>query len=256
MKKGNETFAQLLNSFSYNFDLRTVFEDFLALSMCAVTQHPGKGKSHYEDLYLQTITPYKGNELRHQFPKAFASLITEMERDKGSSQGNDILGNFYEQNFTRKNSGQFFTPWPVCRFMAQCTIAEGPVESRPMRVLDPACGSGRTLLAGAEILGPGHKYFGIDIDHTCVKMSALNLFLNGIFGSEVMCADALVPESFRISYKISMFPFGIFRIEQREQSHLWHLYNASFKEMSAGPKQEKGPSEVKSEPMLQQLKLF
>lgn len=53
MKQKNETFAQLLNGFGYHYDLRTVFEDFLTLSMCAVTQHPGKGKSHYEDLYLQ-----------------------------------------------------------------------------------------------------------------------------------------------------------------------------------------------------------
>lgn len=180
-----------------------------------------------------------------------------MEHSKGSGQGNDVLGNFYEQNFSRKNSGQFFTPWPACKFMAQCTVADQPETENPLRVIDPCCGSGRTLLAAAETLGPGQDYFGIDIDHTCVKMTALNLFLNGVFGSEVMCADALMPHSFNISYKISMLPFGIFRVEEREHSRLWHMYNACYKDMMAAAAQsDKKPSDVQAQSLMQQLKLF
>ena len=228
MKSKLETFTSLMDSFTYRYDLRSVFEDFLTMSMCAVSQIPGAGKSQYEDLYMETIAKYAKDELRHVFPKLFAALVLEMEDRSTSSCGNDVLGHYYELHFSKKNSGQFFTPMPICEFMAHCVCGERTEETK--RVLDPTCGSGRMLLASSSILGPGHEYYGIDLDHTCVKMAALNLFLNGRFGSEVMCADALLPGDFRISYVISMLPLGIFRVEQKEQSKLWHLYRNSFPE--------------------------
>ena len=259
MKSQAPSFAQLLEPFRYHYDLRTVFEDFLTMSLCAVTQNPLKAKSHYEDLYLQTIAPYKNDELRHQFPKAFARLVHEMETGLNSGSGNDVLGEYYQQNFYKKHSAQYFTPWPVCEFMARCTLAESRQKEGPLRVIDPTCGSGRMILAGAKVLGPGHEYYGIDLDHTCVKMAALNLFLNGVFGSEVMCADALMPGSFRCSYKISFLPFGIFRIEDRERSALWHSYNATFKSMAepvAATSSVPEFSETKEPSKGQQLRLF
>jgi len=74
-----------------------------------------------------------------------------------------------------------------------------------LRILDPARNSGRMLLAAHRIHGSEHEYYGIDIDRTCVKMTALNLFLNGIWNSEVLCANALLPEDFVIAYNISLF---------------------------------------------------
>jgi type I restriction-modification system DNA methylase subunit len=99
---------------------------------------------------------------------------------------------------------------------------------QPLRFIDLCCGSGRMLLAGAQFSGKQHHFYGIDLDITCVKMAAINLFLNGIFHCEIMCANALSPDDFRISYKLSFLPFGIFRIENKEQSELWHLYKNSF----------------------------
>ena len=255
MKKENQSFAELLEPFRYHYTLRTVFEDFLTMSLCAVTQHPLKGKSHYEDLYMQTIEPYKTHDLRHQFPKAFASLVAEMEDRKGSTQGNDVLGEYYEQSFSQGKLGQFFTPWPVCQFMARCTVTPQEESERPLRVIDPCCGSGRLLLAGSEVLGPGHEFYGIDLDHTCVKMAALNLFFNGAFGSEVMCADALKQDDFRVSYKISLLPFGIFRIAEKEQSKLWNMYQVTFKSLTEQKLQSVGIKNPLNN-IGQQLKLF
>ncbi len=227
MKNQQETFASLMGSFAYQHDLRSIFDDFLTMSMCAVTQIPGTGKSHYEELYLETIAKYKNDQLRFHFPKLFAQLVVEMEMRLDDGQGNDVLGDYYEQNFCRKNSGQFFTPWPVCQFMAHSICGEAGETGEVKRVLDPTCGSGRMLLAAARTMGLRHEYYGIDIDHTCVKMSVLNLFLNGIFNSEVMCADALFPDNFCISYKLSFLPLGIFRIEEKEKSRLWRMYKSS-----------------------------
>jgi hypothetical protein len=84
------------------------------------------------------------------------------------------------------------------------------------------------LLAAYRTNGNGHEYYGIDIDRTCVKIAALNLFLNGMWHSEVMCANALAPDDFVISYRISLLPLGIFKIEKKEASKLWQLHKNSF----------------------------
>lgn len=249
-----------MNSFAYRYDLRPVFDDFLTMSMCAVTQIPGAGKSHYEDLYMETVAKYKNDDLRFQFPKLFAQLVAEMELRLDDSQGNDVLGDYYEQNFCRKNSGQFFTPWPICQFMAHSICGDAGQTEEVKRIIDPTCGSGRMLLAAAKIMGWRHKYYGIDLDHTCVRMTALNLFLNGIFHSELMCADALSPDDFRMSYALSFLPLGIFRIEQKENSRLWHMYKNSFeKKQKAFPATDiKLPSESRNDQMrpASQLQLF
>lgn len=225
-----ETFASLLQSHGYRYDLRPVFDDFLTLTLCAFSQNPLTKKSYDEDLYLETINRYPKDMADELFSKLLALLILEMEEGLGSDRGNDVLGNFYEQNFCRKGTGQFFTPWHVCRMMAECVHGgKADTEVERLRILDPSCGSGRTLLAGTKVFGHQHDYFGIDIDLTCVKMTAINLFLNGVFHGEIMCADALSPDDFRVSYRLSFLPFGIFRIDDKEKSRLWHAQCATFK---------------------------
>ena len=56
-------------------------------------------------------------------------------------------------------------------------------------------------------------------------MTVLNLFLNGVFYSEVMCAEVHLPEEYRGGYIVSLVPFGIFRMEDKKKSLLWHLVN-------------------------------
>lgn len=226
-------FAETLHKISHRFPLFTVFDDFLTMSLAACTQNLVTGKSCYEDEYLETIEKYKDTELRHEFPNAFDSLITEMEERVGSSEGNDVLGDFFEQNISNGRNGQYFTPFPVCQLMASithtdATISDSQEEKKPLQILDPSCGSGKMLLAAHRVNGAGHEYYGIDIDRTCVKMTALNLFLNGVWNSEVMCANALNPTDFVISYHISFLPLGIFKIEEKEKSLLWYMHINSF----------------------------
>lgn len=229
MKSKKETFADIMHSFHYRYDLRSVFDDFLTIAICAFSQNLATGKSHDEELYMATIARYKSDEVKNIFPKLLALLILEMEERISSSLGNDVLGDFYEQNLYSARSSQYFTPWTICMFMASCVAGDGKEETdRPLRILDPSCGSGRMLLAGARTRGTEHEYYGIDLDHVCVKMTALNLFLSGIFHGEVMCADALSPDDFRMSYVISFLPFGIFRVTEKERSKLWHLHKNSF----------------------------
>jgi hypothetical protein len=228
LSKGN--FAESLLSISSRFSLFNVFEDFLTMSIAACTQNPQTRKSWYEDEYLNTISPYKDSELRHEFPKAFLYLVQEMEEKKDSSSGNDVLGEFFEQHISNGRKGQFFTPYHLCKCMASIVQGREKAEindleeaDKPKRMIDPCCGSGRMLIASRNVHGALHEYYGIDIDHTCVKMTALNLFFNGVWNSEVMCANALYPGDFVIAYRISLLPLGIFKIEEKKNSKLWHL---------------------------------
>lgn len=258
MKTKQQTFATLIKDFEYRYDLRSVFNDFLTLTTCAFSQNPATGLSYDEDLYLQTIEPYKTDNLRHHFPKMLACLTCEMEDRVGSDTGNDVLGDFYEQHLYRKGASQFFTPWPVCSFMAKASTDSIDVTAtrEPLRVLDPCCGSGRMLLASAKENGPTHEYYGIDIDLTCVKMTAINLFLNGMFHCEVMCGDALSPDDFRGSYKTSFLPFGLFRVAEKEQSYLWLLHKNSFQHMTAQAERSEIVFQGKGISKASQLKLF
>lgn len=227
-----KSFADTLLKIGRRFPLFQVFEDFLTMSIAACTINPKTKLSYYEDEYLSTIASYKDSELRFEFPSAFSCLIIEMEERLEADLGNDILGDFFEQHISNGRNGQFFTPYPVCRLMASITQEsqnEEEIKSqKPLRILDPACGSGRLLLASHGINGVGHEYYGIDIDRTCVKMAALNLFLHGMWNSEVMCANGLNPDDFVISYRISSAPLGIFKIEKKEHSLLWNLQKNSF----------------------------
>lgn len=220
-------FAESILLISHRFSLFTVFDDFLTLAIAACTQNLETRKSWYEDEYLKTIAKYKDLDVRQEFPKAFASLILEMEDRLSSPLGNDVLGEFFEEHISNGRNGQFFTPNHICQLMVAMGHKESE-EKKPLRIIDPTCGSGRMLLASSKLHGQEHEYYGIDIDRTCVKMTALNLFLNGVFNSEVLCANALLPGDFVISYRISFVPLGIFKIENKEDSRLWHLQNNFF----------------------------
>jgi len=225
------TFSETIFKIAHRFSLAQVFDDFLMMAIAACTINPETKLSYYEEEYLTTIAKYKDSDLRFEFPNAFAQFIQEMEERFHSDSGSNVLGEFFEQHISNGRNGQFFTPQHVCDFMASITHSakENNIEdTRPLRILDPACGSGRMLIASHKIMGRGHEYYGIDIDRTCVKMCALNFFLNGIWRSEVMCANALMPNDFVIAYRISLLPLRIFKIEEKENSTLWHLYRNSF----------------------------
>lgn len=224
-KTTSQTFGQLFYSlFAQQYDLRTVFSDFVTMCICTLAMKPGTMHSYYEEDYLKAIQPYREKGLAMQFPILYAKLITEMELRVKSSQGNDVLGEFMEMHLLSKSKSQFFTPWPVCELIAKINCVNIGYEEtfEHKRIIDPACGSGRLLVAGSRELHKYNHYYGIDIDLLCVKVTTINLFLNGIFHGEILCANALDPKnSFVESYGLSFLPFRLFKITKPEESSLW-----------------------------------
>lgn len=120
----------------------------------------------------------------------------------------DVLGPVYETlgaEGHKQYLGQFFTPWPVARMMAEMQLGGAPptgdasaggeerectpemARAKPggglWRLGDPACGAGVMLLAGLSTLRERYgdavlrhwSVTGIDIDRMCARMTALQL---------------------------------------------------------------------------------
>lgn len=221
-----QTFSSLMLECGQRFDLRTVFDDLLTLALCSLSFNPVTGKSHNEQLYAATIQKYADDEVRFLFPEAFALLVDEMDAGRTNGSGLDVVGAFYEEHLFDKYAPQHFPRWEACRLIA--AIIAPKITSRRIRMLDPNCGSGRLLLASAFSAGAEHYYYGITPDKLCMKMSALNLFLNGVFHGEIMCADIRTPGDFQGSYTFSLLPFGVRFVQDKERSPLWKLYRESF----------------------------
>lgn len=206
------------------------------MCLCAFCINPRTGKSYYEDEYIACIQKY---DAPHQklFPELLAKLVLEMEKSAQNGICIDVLGNLYQELFYQARSGQFFTPEPITGFMAEIS---GQATEERLSIIDPCCGSGRMLLSSAKVMGKHHQFFGIDIDLPCVQMTAINLFLNGIFHAEVMCANALKFDDFHISYRTSFLPFGIFRIDDKEQSLLYQIRQSQIEKYAPNAQQQTG----------------
>ncbi len=201
MEKSISSFKAIFEKAVYGSHYTRVFEDFLTICICAFSQNIITGKSFYEDEYMSIIEPYKANNTLKYFPELLNEMVMYMEENKDSPEGNDLLGEFFQQEITHGRNGQYFTPFHICSFMGQIVSGE---ETKSLNILDPACGSGRMLMAKAKNAPIRHNYYGVDIDSLCVKMSAINLFLNGLKG-EVICANSLMPNDFKFGYRIGYF---------------------------------------------------
>jgi len=117
------------------------------------------------------------------------------------------------QNFGDSRKGQYFSPYDVCRLMAEMTgenLAKEIKEKGYVSVNDCCCGSGAMLIAFAE---SAHKqdinyqqnvlFVGQDVDATVARMAYLQLSLLGCAGyiaignslSNPITGDALSPNT-------------------------------------------------------------
>ncbi len=151
------------------------FEDFLHMSLCSLSG------GQMEDQYMATVKKHTGGKPGRRgcdsIAHAFGILVDAMERTR-----KDILGDLFQGAISYGEAGQFLTPETVCQAMASMAIADIDAEDRKQKsVCDPCCGSGRMLLAVAD-LQPHWEFVGQDVDLRCVRMTAINLALRNLYG--------------------------------------------------------------------------
>ncbi|MEO9930126.1 N-6 DNA methylase [Rhodopirellula bahusiensis] len=175
-----------------------VFSDFLTVARCALA-----GQT-MEDEYHETIQKgYTDGEPGGRgidiLKTAFHLMIGAME-----DTGQDVLGDVFQGAITYGENGQFFTPDSVCNLMANLAVPADRTDE-PRTITDPACGSGRQLLAVAKHQ-PHWDFTGRDVDHRCVQMTAINMGLNGLRGWAAW-QNTLTLETQRV-YKVGFNRFG------------------------------------------------
>ena len=137
----------------------------------------------------------------------------------------DFFGGLYEEMYQTRGKasvlGQFFTPEHLCDLLTECA---GSNENR--RINDPACGSGRTLLAHFAHSGfnPKGYYVCEDIDTISVKMCALNMMAHGMRGRVVRHDTLKSPLHFdygfelnEIRYPMPTIYYSVRKIQHRKE---------------------------------------
>jgi type I restriction-modification system DNA methylase subunit len=221
-------FEKLFDKLSYGLSEWSVFNDFL--DMCIYAFSLGK----YEEQYLEIVKRYPKEKV-NQLAELLSLLVfamtgeinsTETSENNFASGTQDILGELYEQRFSSSKSGQFFTPQPIADFMAMAICGDSK-EFEHKTVCDPACGSGRMLLAAKKI-NPFNHFYGADLDETCCKMAAINLFLNGVKG-EIAHMNSISMEFYK-SYKLTGMPFPSLTINTNKAESVFFTTAEKIKE--------------------------
>jgi hypothetical protein len=155
------------------------FEDFLLMSVAALSG--GRMESQYLDAVKKHSEGKPGKRGCDSISQLFAMMIQQMEQTRGDMK--DVLGDLFQGAITYGEAGQFLTPESICRMSAQMVIGDVQDEEarERKRIADPCCGSGRMLLAVAEI-HPHWEFVGQDVDLRCVRMTAINLALRNLYG--------------------------------------------------------------------------
>ena len=192
------------------------FEDWLALAVNAFLRD--------DDAYMAIMRRYgprdapmgtKDHPADH-FARALGAWMRAMQAEAA-----DYLGRVYEeQAITNAYQGQFFTPEPVVELMAAMTMPEELADSA--LVHDPACGSGRMLIAGIR-RNRFATFVGVDTDLTCVHMATLNCLVRNA-NSWIIHGNSLSLEAWR-GYHVRRTAFGgeLHRLSQEEATRILHL---------------------------------
>lgn len=182
---------ELVNAFQelgMRHSISNVFTDYLILISCAVSN--SVDKLHFperEKMYLDTIKKYNESEQK-KFVEIHKKVIAVMEQ---SLYEKDVLGEvFHALNLSNSWNGQFFTPMPVARLMADITFKDAEKEVNEqgfITIQEPTCGSGVMEIAAANTLfskklNPSQNMcvLAVDNDIRCAMMAYIQLSYLGI----------------------------------------------------------------------------
>ncbi len=184
-------FARLFSSCSGKYSRYQVWQDFVWMAACAISNAvDNRFAEQREARYMEIVRKYTQQEA-DIFPTLFGLVVSGMEEDLDQ----DFLGELYMTlELGNSHAGQFFTPYHVCSAMSKVTIQENMVrglleKQGYISINDPACGAGATLVSAANTLrsmGINYQQFalfiGQDIDYTVGLMCYIQLSLLGCAG--------------------------------------------------------------------------
>lgn len=186
--------AKLIEKSAYGTDKTRLLSNVLECGAISISNAVDKSQSkEREKRFSEIINAYKESDrksLCEIFARIFA-LCSSVVYDDGAF--NDNLGElFMRLDQGNKHTGQFFTPYHISKFMAECALLEDYVKEKTandgiITICDPCSGGGGMMMAALSTL----KDYGVnytrncfvecaDIDIRCVHMTYIQLALAGV----------------------------------------------------------------------------
>lgn len=173
--------SKLIAAASHRHANYSIFSDFVEMAAISLSNAVdcGAQRDKREERYMQIVKQYTPAELA-KFPEMLACLVNDL-----ASGISDVLGKTYhELELHNKWTGQYFTPFELCRIMAKMTVVTKLPDCGFLTVMEPAAGSGAMILAFIEEMkAAGFNYQTqlhvtcVDVDAKCVHMSYIQLAL-------------------------------------------------------------------------------
>lgn len=141
---------KIFDSLQGRHSLWQLWGDFVVMAACTISNAVDiSNRENREQLYMSVASGYGKKEL-DAFAQIFALIVTAYERDTDQ----DLLGELYMAlGLGNDRNGQFFTPYDVCRLMAEMNIDNAAMQLKErgwISVNDPAVGAGALLIAFAN----------------------------------------------------------------------------------------------------------
>ena len=191
--EGQKTVARLFEHLAERQARWTVWTDFVVMSAIAISNTVDSvHREAREKEYMTRASKYTKDELQ-----VFAEMLAETVMALEVNPNQDFLGELYMNlGLGNEHAGQFFTPYDVCRCMAEITlpgIKEQIADKGWVGVSDCACGAGATLIAAVNTAMSMKINFQTsmlivaqDIDYVVASMCYLQLSLLGCAGYVVV----------------------------------------------------------------------
>lgn len=199
LRDGQMEFQKVFSNLCNTKSSWQAWSDFVEMTAIAISncfEIREQVKQEREARYMSIIGQYSKSE-QQIFPELVGILVNSLERDCEQ----DFLGEmFMALELGSHWKGQFFTPYSLCKAMANIQIRDYDeliAKRGYFAVNDPACGAGATLIAARNKLylgGISYKqafFVGQDIDRTAAMMCYIQLSLLGCAGY-VVIADTLI----------------------------------------------------------------
>lgn len=254
--KASEDIARHLQRITHQHFF-TTFDDWLALAVnaflrdeeayMAIMRKYGARNAPLDEgqLALGGRAPSQADHPADHFARALGTWMAAMLAEPA-----DYLGRVYEeQAVANAYAGQFFTPEPLVELMAAITMPDELPDTAIVN--DPACGSGRILIAGIR-RNRYATFIGIDTDFTCVHMAALNCLVRNA-NCWIIHGNSLSLEAWG-GYHVRRSPFGgeLFRLTVDQASELIRLPFANPEASTALSAPDPGPTSPAPVPIVQE----
>ena len=158
---------------------------------------------------------FNSNETMRLAPSTIKEVVRLLEHYDLHGIDEDLNGRMFETFLSAtirgRELGQYFTPRPIVRYMANTAQLE-ITENNPPYILDGCCGTGGFLIEAMAILTQkiqnhsswsskdkdnmislikDKRLYGIEANEDLSRVSRLNMYLHGDGGSKIFHADAL-----------------------------------------------------------------